>query len=74
MCKDLPFVELKGRRDRGCQGRRMERRVGGVIVNLLDVNTSEKIVFKNKTLVAKELNISLRTVSRWISYFILHII
>lgn len=52
----------------------MERRVGGVIVNLLDVNTSEKIVFKNKTLVAKELNISLRTVSRWISYFILHII
>lgn len=37
-----------------------------VIVNLLDLNTNEIIVFKNKSLVAKELNISVRTVSRWL--------
>ena len=39
---------------------------GDVIVNLLDLNTNEIIVFKNKSLVAKELNISVRTVSRWL--------
>lgn len=46
---------------------KMSKSHGGVTVNLLDVNTNEIIVFKNKSLVAKELNISLRTVSRWIN-------
>lgn len=44
----------------------MSKSHGGVPVNLLDVYTNEIIVFKNKSLVAKELNISLRTVGRWI--------
>lgn len=45
---------------------KMSKSHGGVIVNLLDLNTNEIIVFKNKSLVAKELNISVRTVSRWL--------
>ena len=45
---------------------KMSKSHGGVIVKLLDVQTKDIIVFKNKSLIAKELNISLRTVSRWI--------
>lgn len=40
---------------------------GGVKVKLIDLSSNNSIIeFKNKSLVAKELNISLRTVTRWI--------
>ena len=45
----------------------MSKSHGGVPVNLLDVNTNEIVIFKNKSLVAKELKISLKTVGRWIN-------
>lgn len=44
----------------------MSKSSGGVIVKLVDVNSNKTIEFKNKSLVAKELQISLRTVTRWI--------
>ena len=46
---------------------KMSKSHGGVPVNLLDVNTNEIVIFKNKSLVAKELKISLKTVGRWIN-------
>lgn len=40
---------------------------GGVKVKLIDLSNNNSIIeFKNKSLLAKELNISLRTVTRWI--------
>lgn len=40
---------------------------GGVAINLVNVNSNNSIVeFKTKTLLSKELNISLRTVNRWL--------
>lgn len=46
---------------------KMSKSSGGVIVKLIDINSNNSIVeFKTKSLIAKELNISLRTVSRWI--------
>ena len=65
--KELHKINNTGRKLSDLTKIKMSKSQGGVIVNLLDVNTNEIIVFKNKTLVAKELNISLRTVSRWIN-------
>ncbi len=46
---------------------KMSKSSGGVSVKLIDISSNNLIIeFKNKSLVAKELNISLRTVSRWI--------
>lgn len=46
---------------------KMSKSSGGVSVKLIDISSNNSIIeFKNKSLVAKELNISLRTVSRWI--------
>ena len=46
---------------------KMSTSSGGVTVKLIDVSSNNSIVvFKNKSLLAKELNISLRTVNRWL--------
>ncbi len=46
---------------------KMSKSSGGVNVKLIDINSNNSIIeFKNKSLLAKELNISLRTVTRWI--------
>lgn len=46
---------------------KMSKSWGGVSVKLIDINFNNSIViYPNKSLVAKELKISLRTVSRWI--------
>jgi hypothetical protein len=46
---------------------KMSKSSGGVTVKLIDVNSNNSIVeFKNKSLLATELNISLRTVNRWL--------
>jgi group I intron endonuclease len=40
---------------------------GGIPIKLININSNNStIIFKNKTLLAKELNISLRTVNRWL--------
>ena len=44
----------------------MSKSAGGVPVKLFDVKNNNVILFNNKSLAAKELNISLRTVGRWI--------
>ena len=46
---------------------KMSTSARGVTVKLIDVSSNNSIVvFKNKSLLAKELNISLRTVNRWL--------
>ena len=46
--------------------KKMSESRGGVKVKLVDINSNNSIViYPNKSLVAKELKISLRTVSRW---------
>ena len=46
---------------------KMSKSWGGIPVKLVDVKSNNSIItYPNKSLVAKELKISLRTVSRWI--------
>ena len=47
--------------------------LGGVPIKIFDVNNKNVIIFNNKSLVVKELNISLRkTVGRWIVDGLIH--
>lgn len=41
---------------------KMSKSSGGVTIKLTDVSSNDSIIFKNKSSLAKELNISLRTV------------
>ena len=46
----------------------MSKSAGGVAIKLIDVNSNNLLIkFKNKSLLAKELNISLRTINRWLN-------
>ena len=46
--------------------------LGGVPIKIFDVNNKNVIIFNNKSLVVKELNISLRTVGRWLVDGLIH--
>jgi group I intron endonuclease len=65
--KELHRKNNTGKRLSSLTKSKMSTSSGGVTVKLIDVNSKNSIVeFKNKSLLAKELNISLRTVNRWL--------
>ena len=46
----------------------MSKSYGGVSIKLIDVNYNNlAIIFRNKSALAKELNVSLRTINRWLN-------
>jgi hypothetical protein len=65
--KNLHKVNNLGKKLSQLTRLKMSKSSGGVPVKLIDINNNNSIIkFQNKSLIAKELNISFRTVNRWI--------